>query len=281
MLKIKNKSNEYLDSISLKEANDNIYFEDIEFAMNGKGNQKFSIGTKKLVVFLVGVFIPISMIISLITDRVKVGNFLPQTILAVFLELLIVSFMVYQFYKSSRTVLKYWEYEEVSYTIVKSAYISLFVMGYGMDEGNYIVPFLVVTTCILVFLFFYFKVEENMVVEEINKIFNREYKTSKTMSIMIKISGVVAFLILIAMQFYRLNKWWIQDSIVNDSTNQTSLIDDLTGIFLGIPILLLITLIPTYFLFKPKSYVKTKIIKKYAEEFRERYDYTKKQWYGE
>ena len=45
--------------------------------------------------------------------------------------------------------------------------------------------------------------------------------------------------------------------------------------------LLAITLIPTYFLFRPVNYVKGKLIKMYSEEFRQEYGFTKQEWYGE
>ncbi|MGC6768794.1 hypothetical protein [Enterococcus sp. LJL51] len=272
----KRRSNSYINSISLEEATKNIYFEDVKFIMDGKPEQKFSTIIKKWYVYLASVFLPALMIISLIASGSK---YLPQTIIAIVIELAIIGYMTYKFLSPYCNFLRYWGYEKTRYSLVKMAYISLFSIGYGMDEGSYIINFLVVTMCIITFLVLYEKVEENMIIEELNKRFNKQYKTSKTLNIMMKTSGLVVVVIFLAMQFYRINKWWLIDSVLPDSKTQANFFDDLIGIFIGIPILLLITLIPTYFLFNSKSYVEAKVINRYAEDFRERYDYTKKEWY--
>lgn len=63
--------------------------------------------------------------------------------------------------------------------------------------------------------------------------------------------------------------------------NTNATISDIVGIFIGIPLLMIITLIPTFFLFDANLYMKGKIIKQYSEEFRQEYDFTKEEWYGE
>ncbi len=60
----------------------------------------------------------------------------------------------------------------------KLAYISYFFVGLGMTQGDYRVTFIVFTLGILSLLLLYYKVEENMILEEINEAFNRNYKTS-------------------------------------------------------------------------------------------------------
>ncbi|EFR85829.1 membrane protein, putative, partial [Listeria monocytogenes FSL F2-208] len=56
---------------------------------------------------------------------------------------------------------------------------------------------------------------------------------------------------------------------------------DMIGVVFGIPLLLVITLIPTFFLFKANLFVRGKVIEKYAEEFRKTANFTENEWYGE
>lgn len=90
--------------------------------------------------------------------------------------------------------------------------------------------------------------------------------------------------VLAAMQFYRLNKWWLKGI---DSEFLTGLNDTLLGniisigcILVALIVLLLITLIPTQFL-KPELVATGILLKKYSEAFRKEYDFTKEEWYGE
>ncbi|WP_228472100.1 hypothetical protein [Listeria welshimeri] len=119
-----------------------------------------------------------------------------------------------------------------------------------------------------------------MVLEAINNIFKQNYKTSKVLTITLKISGFSVVIALLSMQFYRMNKFWILNLTGENVGATSNVVDDMIGIFFGIPLLLIITLIPTFFLFKANLFVRGKVIKQYAEEFRARTNFTKKEWYG-
>jgi len=151
-----------------------------------------------------------------------------------------------------------------------------------MDNGNYLTTIIPIFLCLVVFISLYYKIEKNIVMDEINKLFKREYKTSTLLTTMLKLSGVVVVVIIVGMQLYRLNKSWLKGFIENsDVLNTNATISDIVGIFIGIPLLMIITLIPTFFLFDANLYMKGKIIKQYSEEFRQEYDFTKEEWYGE
>lgn len=277
--KINHKVDEYIASMTFEEANQYIDSQDIDLAMNGKKNQKFSIGIKKILILIVTLSFAFFMELVFIQESTEANDSIFPKVIVILLELLIICLITYQFLKPYNIFLRNWGYKKYCYISTKLAYISYFFVGFGMNQGDYRVTFIVFTLGILSLLFLYYKVEENMILEEINKEFNRNYKTSKVMNIMLKVSGVVATLILIGMQLYRLNKWWLNGAIAGNSAIQSSVVDDLIGILIGIPLLLLISLIPTYFLFNAKDYVKGKVISQYPEEFREQYNYTKKEWY--
>lgn len=91
-------------------------------------------------------------------------------------------------------------------------------------------------------------------------------------------------IVIVGMQFYRVNKWWIDGS---NSDALSGLNETLGGtilsmilIVVGVAILVIITLLPTLLL-NTAAVVDGYIYKKYAEEFRKEYEFTEKEWYGE
>lgn len=97
---------------------------------------------------------------------------------------------------------------------------------------------------------------------------------------------LVSFIVIViaGMQFYRVNKWWIDGS---NSDALSGLNGTLAGTILsailmviGVAILVIITLLPTLLL-NTAAVVDGYIYKKYAEEFRKEYEFTEKEWYGE
>ncbi|WP_228465711.1 hypothetical protein [Listeria marthii] len=97
---------------------------------------------------------------------------------------------------------------------------------------------------------------------------------------------LVGFIVIViaGMQFYRVNKWWIDGS---NSDALSGLNGTLAGTILsailmviGVAILVIITLLPTLLL-NAAAVVDGYIYKKYAEEFRKEYEFTEKEWYGE
>ncbi|MBC1385929.1 hypothetical protein HB829_00805 [Listeria innocua] len=114
----------------------------------------------------------------------------------------------------------------------------------------------------------------------VKDIFETTAKSGKKVfsNIITKILGAFLVLAVIAVLFYRVNKWWLMnmDAAVGNSSF-------LEYVVWGIGLLILLigfTLLPTL-LFSPSQYVKARLIEKYAEEFRKTYGFTKKEWYGE
>ncbi|MBC1628254.1 hypothetical protein HB952_10335 [Listeria welshimeri] len=91
-------------------------------------------------------------------------------------------------------------------------------------------------------------------------------------------------LIIAGMQFYRVNKWWIgessSDALSGLNGTWVGMILSVLLIFIGIVILIIITLLPTLLL-NASALVDGLIYKKYSEEFRKEYEFTEKEWYGE
>ncbi|MHC5251506.1 hypothetical protein ACYRFS_07680 [Listeria kieliensis] len=274
------KDRKFISSISLEEANASLKMKDIYQVMNGEKKQNFSIEMKKIIILLAGLAFPVLMTFSFSLDIAKTGVVISSSIV-IAAEVLLIILMCYQFFKAYPPFLKNYGYKAYCYSIAKLAYISYFAVGLGMTKGNYVANFLVFLLAILVFLYLYHKVEQNMVLEEINKIFNQNFKVSKILTIMLRFSGITVVIALIVMQFYRINKSWIKNTIDVSGGSSNRLMDDIIGVVFGIPLLLIITLIPTFFLFKASLFVRGQVIKKYPEEFREKTNFTEKEWYGE
>ncbi|MBC1442615.1 hypothetical protein HCI96_05540 [Listeria seeligeri] len=98
---------------------------------------------------------------------------------------------------------------------------------------------------------------------------------SKTIT---KILSVFLVVVVVAVLFYRGNKWWLMHMNATVET-PSFFVYAVWGI--GLLVLLIgFTLLPTL-LFSPSQYVKGRLIKKYSEEFRQEYGFTEKEWYGE
>ncbi|MBC1442614.1 hypothetical protein HCA33_01650 [Listeria seeligeri] len=273
------KEKDFLSSISFEEANNSLKMKDIYQVMKNDKKQNFSIEMKKIIILILGLAFPISMVFSFALALTKKSLIISNSIVIV-AELLIIIVMCYQFFRAYPPFLKNYGYVTYCYSIAKLAYISYFAVGLGMTRGSYSINFFVFLIAILVFLYLYHKVEKNMILEEINKTFNQDYKISKVLTIMLRFSGLSVVIALVIMQFYRLNKSWIINLRGVSGEISSNITDDVIGIVFGIPLLLLITLIPTFFLFKPNLFVRGKVIKNYSEEFRKVINFTEKEWYG-
>ncbi|EHL5791254.1 TPA: hypothetical protein ACSY34_00735 [Listeria monocytogenes] len=274
------KKNEFLSSVSFEEVKKTLKLKDIYEVMKGDKKQSFSIELKKIIILLLGLAFPVLMVCSFAIDFAG-GSFIIANSIVISAELLIILLMCYQFFKTYPPFLRNYGYKIYCYSIAKLAYISYFAVGLGMTKGNYIINFSVFLLTILVFLYLYNKVEKNMILEEINKMFNQNYKTSKLLTIMLRISGFLVVFALVGMQFYRMNKSWIMNLTGVSEAATSNIVDDMIGVVFGIPLLLVITLIPTFFLFKANLFVRGKVIEKYAEEFRKTTNFTENEWYGE
>lgn len=271
-----------ISTISFEEANQIIKFQDIYKIMSGNPNDKFAIVLKKKLILLVGLFLPLIAVIIYVQSNNDPSISTISKIIASFSELIIIALMLFFFLKTSAKFLEYYSYKNFCYMFGKLIYISYFCAGLGMYNGNYLTTIIPIFLCLVVFISLYYKIEKNIVMDEINKLFKREYKTSTLLTTMLKLSGVVVVVIIVGMQLYRLNKSWLKGFIENsDVLNTNATISDIVGIFIGIPLLMIITLIPTFFLFDANLYMKGKIIKQYSEEFRQEYDFKKEEWYGD
>ncbi|EBF5116115.1 hypothetical protein FHZ94_09590 [Listeria monocytogenes] len=274
------KKNEFLSSVSFEEVKKILKLKDVYEVMKGDKKQGFSIELKKIIILLLGLLFPALMVCSFAIE-LSGGSFIMANSIVIIAELLIIIWMCYQFFKAYPPFLRNYGYKTYCYSIAKLAYISYFAVGLGMTKGNYIINFSVFLLTILVFLYLYNKVEKNMILEEINKTFNQNYKTSKLLTIMLRISGFLVVFALVGMQFYRMNKSWIMNLTGVSEAATSNIVDDMIGVVFGIPLLLVITLIPTFFLFKANLFVRGKVIEKYAEEFRKTTNFTENEWYGE
>ncbi|MBC1839738.1 hypothetical protein HCJ08_15225, partial [Listeria seeligeri] len=158
------------------------------------------------------------------------GSFIMANSIVIIAELLIIIWMCYRFFKAYPPFLRNYGYKTYCYSIAKLAYISYFAVGLGMTKGNYIINFSVFLLTILVFLYLYNKVDKNMILEEINKTFNQNYKTSKLLTIMLRISGFLVVFTLVGMQFYRMNKSWIMNLTGVSEAATSNIVDDMIGV---------------------------------------------------
>lgn len=108
--------------------------------------------------------------------------------------------------------------------------------------------------------------------------------TIKAVKILSAVLVTFIVIVIAGMQFYRVNKWWIDGS---NSDALSGLNGTLAGTILsailmviGVAILVIITLLPTLLL-NAAAVVDGYIYKKYAEEFRKEYEFTEREWYGE
>lgn len=238
----------YINNLSSDELNNGIYYEDLKYIMFGDENLKLSIKTKKYIYYLVRISLPLMFLISLLA--------------------------------SSNRTYYHCNYEDSRYLMVKYTYFSIFFIGYGIDKGGYLIYFFVLTMSIVVFFYLYYTVEKNMIISEVTRRFNKSYKLSKLLTLIMGITGILVSLLLLSVTFYRLNRWWLSDYVNSQPVINEPVLDNLIGIFIEILMLLSITLIPTFFLYDAKSYVIANVVKNNAEDFRERYNYSKKEWYG-
>ncbi|MHC5216487.1 hypothetical protein ACYSNR_07450 [Enterococcus sp. LJL128] len=110
-------------------------------------------------------------------------------------------------------------------------------------------------------------------------------KMKSTKHIKRLMSVLFAFLLIVIglMQFYRINKSWLSD-LDSDflSGLNGSLFGNILSIFsviIGVAILMLVTILPTLII-NSESIIDGLLLKKFSEEFRQEYEFTKNEWYG-
>lgn len=115
---------------------------------------------------------------------------------------------------------------------------------------------------------------KSKVIEEL-AIYVKEIQSPLFVKIVEKSIGFIIALIFIAMQFYRVNKFWITHS----TSWMTTILIPLIQFILFILGVLVLLILPVK-IFYPEI-VKKYLLSKYSEEFRQEYDFTKEEWYGE
>ncbi|MGM0219305.1 hypothetical protein [Enterococcus sp. AZ126] len=91
-------------------------------------------------------------------------------------------------------------------------------------------------------------------------------------------------ILIIVIQFYRFNKWWINNNDFNFLSGLNgSVIGNILSVisvFIGIFLLSTITLLPTLLL-NSEILADGLILQRYSEDFRKKYEFEKKEWYNE
>lgn len=107
-----------------------------------------------------------------------------------------------------------------------------------------------------------------------------KYRLKMINGVFIKLSVFTVVAIVIWLNFYRLNKWWLKEVLYSHQLIQNSSIISILFIIVWILVLTGLTLLPTL-IFSPKKFIQGYFIQKYPEAFRKEYDFTKEEWYGE
>lgn len=188
-----------------------------------------------------------------------------------FLSILVVRYVTF------KPIFKILNYNTVLFLVWQTAAIFFMIVFLRVKADTYhLIPLLYIILS-YGFSFLFIRARTNTYVKEtFGEIHNSKKRVfSKTIT---KILSIFLAVVIISILFYRGNKWWL---INMNTTLETS--GFLQYAIWGIGLLVLLigfTLLPTL-LFSPSQYVKGRLIKKYAEEFRKEYGFTEKKWYGE
>ena len=273
------KVDKIISTISFEETKKIIKFQDIYDVMMGAPEAKFSANFKKIIVLVLGLFVPMVMLVTYSVGHKNMPESNLSRTIAIITSSLIIFEILYFYFRKGYKYLNNYVYQSFIYLVGKNVCISMYCGSIGRDDGNYLLTVVPILVYIVTSLYFYYRVEKNLIFDAINQLFMKNYQTSKMLNIFLKISGIIVVLGIGLIQFYRVNKWWLRNVVVDSNTS--SLLESNIGWVFAIPILMLIALIPTYLCFDAFTYVKAKLIKQYAEEFRQEYDFTKEEWYGE
>lgn len=148
---------------------------------------------------------------------------------------------------------------------------------YVKTDKYHIIPALYVGLSYIISFFVVQLKNTNFLRKQLNFTPHKIYKKSEVVSSKItKFLQLLIVVLIIGVTLYRTNKWWI----INYSLtfNDTTTIE---YIFWGIVLLVLLiglTLLPTL-LFSSENYIKYKLVTKFSEEFRTKYNFNKKEWY--
>lgn len=168
-------------------------------------------------------------------------------------------------------------YNVTLYLILQTGTIFFFtVFLYAKNDTYHLLPFVYIFSSYLAsFLLIRLKV-----INYAKKVYSISTKGNfiKMEKILSSVLSLFLAAIIIFTVFYRLNKWWLNDLRLSSDES-----GHFVNIFYGgILIIVLVgcTLLPTL-AFNPKKYVQGKLIKKHSEYFREKYNLSNKDWYGD
>ncbi|ALS00059.1 hypothetical protein ATZ33_01260 [Enterococcus silesiacus] len=273
------KIEDYVNNISFEEAYVKIDRNKIDYLIKGDPDAKFPIRLKKLGFLAISLFMPIMMILSYTSakDNIVTTVFSRNIAIATATSFILIS--LFSYFKS-RHFLQNYGYKEFIYSSLKILFLSYICGSIGTVDSNYIINLITIIIYVPTCLYLYYTVENNMLIDYINVTFEKEYKTNKILSLLIKMAGIIMILGIVIVQFYRINKSWIDKDSINDSINGLGLSTTLI-VIAGAVFMIIISLIPTYISFKADLRIQNMIVTKYSEEFREMYGYYKEEWYGE
>ncbi|EJJ0974146.1 hypothetical protein EPB68_10270 [Enterococcus faecalis] len=104
-------------------------------------------------------------------------------------------------------------------------------------------------------------------------LFVKDIKVPKVGKVIEKTTSYGIIVIIGVMQFYRMNKFWIE----SNESNAINAIIALGQLIVGILCFLILIILPIR-MFYP-NFISSMLLKKYSEEFRLDYGFSKKEWY--
>lgn len=273
MFGLKKKVNNILATISYEQASEVIKGNSIAELINGAPEAKFSMGLKKFIALLCAVCMPIFNISAYLMGNVET-TILSLTI-AYSVMFLFIAVACYLFVK--RTSI----FENARYQLFINYSARIFLLSYlggaiGDTEDNYLFVLLTHVFLFVLILSVQLLAEKNLLISSINDMFQTEFPTNKMVMLLIKAAGICLVVGLVVMQLYRLNKFWLIRTGM-PTLDFGTVINNV----LGIMMLMVIAVIPTFLCFDAKVYVKAKLVEQYSEQFRTKYQYPKEIWYGE
>lgn len=263
----------------------NITYHKIIVDLKGKDNSLLSYKIKELLTLLIVFIVPLIYLIAMNnydTENIQ-SEYKYKFILvnAIFLALVIISVLCYIFlrftcrhqylnkFRSQLIIVSLLEISAISY-----ASLFVFIPFSHLNSVTFIAVFLSYVAISLVFVK---QILEVKIKEELNKNYGLNLKIGKISYYLSKYPTVVLGVIIFAMIFYRTTK---SAFIVTNNNNPVAFVYNIVGNIGFLLIAFSISLLPTI-LFEGSVFVRGVLLKKYSEQFRKEYDFTKEEWYGE
>ena len=274
-----------ISNISFEVAQNKIKFQDVHEEIAGKDTTFFTYSVKSLIVLVAVLVIPIIYLISVVqmgmSDVSPDKIHLYVMINSIFVILLLLS--LYIFYKLkilfSYLFLNHFKFLLTLFLLTELSIIcygSVFIVGIYSSKS-----ILIVIASLFLYIMISCKLVLEIIATKIYKVLNDEYASNvlikKWRLYFMQIPIVSLLLILGGMQIYRLSKSAFIFS--NTSISFFGLYAWIGKLSLGL-VAVVVALLPTLF-FNAQVFVKVKLLSYYSEEFRQEYDFTKEEWYGE